>query len=85
MDYTPENIIDATAKELAYYVRMNQNKPEELKIVHTATAVHEDDRFIVVNGSAHRMKDLFIEFFKQRPEMVGVAREAINESYRYLE
>ena len=47
-----------------------------------ALVVREEDRFIALDGSAHRMGGLFRELFERRPDLVGVVREVMDGMFR---
>jgi hypothetical protein len=80
-----QTLIDITATKLRLAVEEDQRRPEESREESSATAVFDEDRFIVVSGSAHQMKECFKLLLKERPELLSVMRWAIDESYRFLD
>lgn len=78
-----ETEIQDAALRLAELIRYNDEylKPEK-RIVHTATAVVQDGMMVAVNGSAHKLKPLFSELIRRRPELRQVMDSAIEESYK---
>ena len=75
--------IDMMADRLRMVVEEDQRRPEEYREEPSATAVFDEDRFIVVSGSAHQMKECFKLLLKERPELLSVMRWAIDESFRF--
>lgn len=80
---TAEKNIASLSKSLQQELAVNDAQTNPARRVHTSLLiVREDDRFIALDGSAHRMGDLFKELFKRRPDLVGVVREVLNGMYR---
>lgn len=79
---TEEQIKDLAAalkRELA----VNEAQMNPARRVHTSIlVVREDERFIAMDGSAHRMGELFRELFERRPDLVGVVRETLDQMFR---
>lgn len=67
---------------LAETLRRNYQLPPEQRATNSATLVTEEDRMILIDGSAHRMEGLFIELLKERPEMRQVMQSALDKSFR---
>lgn len=67
---------------LAETLRRNYLLPPEQRATNSATLVTEEDRMILIDGSAHRMEGLFIELLKERPEMRQVMQSALDKSFR---
>lgn len=51
-------------------------KPTE-QIDHTVTVICEEDRGLMVCGSAHRMREMFVELIRKRPEFRQVLSDAV--------
>lgn len=78
-----EKNIASLAKALKHELDVNDAQENPDRRVHTSLLiVREEDRFIALDGSAHRMGDLFKELFKRRPDLVGVVREVLDKMYR---
>lgn len=74
-----KGLSQALKKELA----ANDAQTNQNRRVHTSIlVVADDERFIALDGSAHRMAPLFKELFQRRPDLVGVVRDTLNEMYR---
>ncbi len=75
-----ENEIQDAARHLADLIIFNDEKvsPQD-RIVHTATAVIQDGMTIVVNGTAHKIKPLFDELLRRRPELRQVMEAAVED------
>lgn len=75
-----ENEIQDAARHLADLIICNdeKNSPQD-RIVHTATAVIQDGMTIVVNGTAHKIKPLFDELLRRRPELRQVMEAAVED------
>lgn len=80
-----QTLIDIIATKLRLAVEEDQRRPEESREKSSATAVFDEDRFIVVSGSAHQMKDCFKKLLKERPELLSVMQWAIEESFRFTD
>lgn len=74
-----ENEIQDAAEHLAGLIGYNGKLKPENRIVHTATAVVRDGMTVVVNGPAHRMKPLFEELIRLRPELRQVMEAAVED------
>lgn len=65
-------------------LKANEARPPRQRVASLTTVVSEDDDrlFIALNGSAHRMGDLFRELFRRRPELRSVAQGALDGMYK---
>lgn len=78
-----EKNIASLSKALKHELEVNDAQGNPDRRVHTSLLIaREEDRFIALNGSAHRMPELFKELFQRRPDLVGVVREVLNDMYR---
>ena len=78
-----EKNISTLAKALQKELAVNDAQTNPNRRVHTALlVVREEDRFIALDGSAHRMGGLFRELFERRPDLVGVVREVMDGVFR---
>lgn len=69
--------IEAKALSLARLVRRNEECRPGDRVDHTVTVVTEDDRALMICGSAHRMTGMFVELLKKRPEFRQVMDDAV--------
>lgn len=67
---------------LAEALRDNYRLPPEARATNSATIVSDQDRMIIVDGSAQEMEDLFVRFFEERPEMRQVVESALHKRFR---
>lgn len=91
-DYDQDELVRAScrrqvaeaAKALDLALRMNEARLQRQRVACLTTVVSEDDGrlFIALNGSAHRMGDLFRELFRRRPELRSVAQDALDGMYK---
>lgn len=71
--------IDAKALALAKLVKRNEERKSEDRVDHSVTVIIEDDRALLVGGSAHMMTGMFVELLKQRPEFRQVLEDAVRK------
>lgn len=69
--------IDAKALSLAKLVKRNEERKPEDRVDHSVSVILEDDRALMVCGSAHMMVGMFVELLQQRPEFRQVMEEAV--------
>lgn len=80
---TAENNIRSLAKALKHELEVNDAQTNPDRRVHTSLLIcMDEDRFIALDGSAHRMEECFIELFKRRPELRSVVQEVLNKMFR---
>lgn len=78
-----EQAIKSLSQGLKKELAANDAQKNPNRRVHTSIlVVADDERFIALDGSAHRMAPLFKELFQRRPDLVGVARDVLNEMFR---
>lgn len=71
--------IDAKALSLAKLVKRNEERKPEDRVDHSVSVILEDDRALMVCGSAHMMVGMFVELLQQRPEFRQVMEEAVRK------
>lgn len=71
--------IDAKALYLAKLVKRNEQRKPEDRVDHSVSVIIEDDRALMVCGSAHMMVGMFVELLKQRPEFRQVMEDAVRK------
>ena len=71
--------IDAKALSLAKLVKRNEERKPEDRVDHSVSVIIEDDRALMVCGSAHMMVNMFVELLKQRPEFRQVMEDAVRK------
>lgn len=71
--------IDAKALSLAKLVKRNEERKPEDRVDHSVSVIIEDDRALMVCGSAHMMVGMFVELLKQRPEFRQVMEDAVRK------
>ena len=71
--------IDAKALSLAKLVKRNEERKPEDRVDHSVSVILEDDRALMVCGSAHMMVGMFVELLKQRPEFRQVMEDAVRK------
>ena len=71
--------IDAKALSLAKLVKRNEERKPEERVDHSVSVIIEDDRVLMVCGSAHMMVGMFVELLKQRPEFRQVMEDAVRK------
>ena len=71
--------INAQALELAKAVRSNQERKRKDRVDHSVTVVIDEDRALVVCGSAHQLTGMFVDLIKERPEFRQVMEDAIRQ------
>lgn len=69
--------IEAKALSLAKLIRRNEERKPADRVDHTVTVVTEDDRALMICGSAHQMTGMFVELLKKRPEFRQVMDDAV--------
>lgn len=69
--------IDAKALSLAKLVKRNEERKPEERVDHSVSVIIEDDRALMVCGSAHMMVGMFVELLQQRPEFRQVMEDAV--------
>ncbi len=74
----PEELESKTLALIKAIGRNEARKPQD-RVQHTVTVLTEEDRGLMVCGSAHRMTDLFVALIKKRPEYRQVLEEAIRK------
>ena len=79
-----EERMKALISELSSLAEENEHYTAEGR-VHTLFSVEQDeDRFLLVNGSAHMMEELFVKFLEARPEFCSVVRSALMKNHHYV-
>ena len=71
--------IDAKALSLAKLVKRNEERKPEDRVDHSVSVIIEDNRALMVCGSAHMMVGMFVELLKQRPEFRQVMEDAVRK------
>ena len=71
--------IDAKALSLAKLVKRNEERKLEERVDHSVSVIIEDDRALMVCGSAHMMVGMFVELLQQRPEFRQVMEDAVRK------
>ena len=71
--------IDAKALSLAKLVKRNEERKPEDRVDHSVSVIIEDDRALMVCGSAHMMVGVFVELLQQRPEFRQVMEDAVRK------
>ncbi len=71
--------IDAKALSLAKLVKKNEERKPEDRVDHSVSVIIEDDRALMVCGSAHMMVGMFVELLQQRPEFRQVMEDAVRK------
>lgn len=71
--------IDAKALSLAKLVKRNEERKPEERVDHSVSVIIEDDRALMVCGSAHMMVGMFVELLQQRPEFRQVMEDAVRK------
>ena len=71
--------IDAKALSLAKLVKRNEERKPEDRVDHSVSVIIEDDRALMVCGSAHMMVGMFVELLQQRPEFRQVMEDAVRK------
>lgn len=71
--------IDAKALALAKLVKRNEERKPADRVDHSVSVIIEDDRTLMVCGSAHMMTGMFVELLKQRPEFRQVMEDAVRK------
>lgn len=74
--------IEHKAIELANLIDLNNDMPLQARMTDTTTAVVDGENFIMLNGSAHEIKNLWWKLFEQRPEMRQVVMEVLKNKYK---
>lgn len=77
-----EGNLNNAVKKLVTLLQVNELRSPDTK-VHTLTwAKDENGCFLAVNGSAHRMREHFEEFFRERPEFRRVVQDVLDNMYK---
>lgn len=71
--------IDAKALSLAKLIKRNEERKPEDRVDHSVSVIIEDDRALMVCGSAHMMVGMFVELLQQRPEFRQVMEDAVRK------
>ena len=71
--------IDAKALSLAKLVKRNEERKPEERVDHSVSVIIEDNRALMVCGSAHMMVGMFVELLQQRPEFRQVMEDAVRK------
>lgn len=71
--------IESKALSLMKLVRRNEERKPEERVDHTVTVITEEDRGLMVCGSAHQMVGMFVDLLKKRPEFRQVLQDAIQK------
>ena len=71
--------IESKALSLMKLVRRNEERKPEERVDHTVTVIIEEDRGLMVCGSAHRMVGMFVDLLKKRPEFRQVLQDSIQK------
>ena len=71
--------IDAKALSLAKLVKRNEERKPEDRVDHSVSVIIEDNRALMVCGSAHMMVGMFVELLQQRPEFRQVMEDAVRK------
>lgn len=80
---TTENNLKTLSRSLQRELAVNDAQMNPASRVHTSLLIVRDgDRFIALDGSAHRMGELFQELFERRPDLVGVVRDTLESMFR---
>ena len=80
---TTENNLKTLSRSLQRELAVNDAQMNPARRVHTSLLIVRDgDRFIALDGSAHRMGELFKELFERRPDLVGVVRDTLESMFR---
>lgn len=80
---TAESNIKTLSRSLQRELAINDAQTNPNRRVHTSLLiVRDNDRFIALDGSAHRMGELFKELFERRPDLVGVVRNTLESMFR---
>lgn len=80
-----ENNLKTISRSLQRELAVNDAQTNPNRRVHTSLLIVRDgDRFIALDGSAHRMGELFQELFERRPDLVGVVRETLNSMFQVV-
>ena len=71
--------IDAKALSLAKLVKRNEERKPEDRVDHSVSVIIEDNRALMVCGSAHMMVGMFVELLQERPEFRQVMEDAVRK------
>lgn len=71
--------IESKALSLMKLVRRNEERKPEERVDHTVTVITEEDRGLMVCGSAHQMVGMFVDLLKKRPEFRQVLQDAMQK------
>ena len=71
--------IESKALSLMKLIRRNEERTPAERVDHTVTVITEEDRGLMVCGSAHQMEGMFLELLKKRPEFRQVLQDAIQK------
>ncbi|MBQ9887756.1 MAG: hypothetical protein IJM41_00725 [Bacteroidales bacterium] len=80
---TAEHNIKALSVALKQELAVNDAQTNPNRRVHTSLLiVRDEDCFIALDGSAHRMEGCFVELFEKRPELRSVVQGALDKLFR---
>ena len=71
--------IESKALSLMKLVRRNEERTPAERVDHTVTVIIEEDRGLMVCGSAHQMVGMFVDLLKKRPEFRQVLQDSIQK------
>lgn len=71
--------IESKALSLMKLVRRNEERKPAERVDHTVTVIIEEDRGLMVCGSAHQMVGMFVDLLKKRPEFRQVLQDSIQK------
>ena len=60
-------------------VKKSEDSKKKDEVKHTVTVITEEDRGLLICGSAHQMTDMFVELMNKRPEFRQVLDDAIKK------
>lgn len=73
--------LNAQAEGLKRLLEKNESRRPEARVTTLTSCCSDDGGFIIVNGSAHRMRENFVKFFSQRPEFRQVVQDVLDRMY----
>lgn len=76
-----EKSLAGVTGELRHLLEVDSKRPKEAQVPTLTSCCTDDGGFLVVNGSAHRMKENFESFFKARPEFRSVVQDVLDRMY----
>lgn len=69
-------------KELKHLLNINKLRRPEARVSTLMSCETEDGGLLVVNGSAHTMKEHFTALFTERPEFRAVVQEVLDSMFK---